>query len=51
MGKFTKLSKIRFSVECFTAGFLQFSGSNVKTCPFGGRLGTRNKIEAFQGFY
>ena len=48
--KFTKLSKIGFFMECFTADFLQFLSKNVKILLFGGRLGTRHQIQAFQGF-
>ena len=45
-----KLSKIGFSVECFTADFLQFFTKNVKIWVLIGRLGTRYQIQAFQGF-
>ena len=36
--KFTKLSEISLSMECFMASFLRFSGINVKIYFFGGRL-------------
>ena len=42
--KFTKLSKIGFFMECFTADFLQFLSKKVKIWLFGGRLGTRHQI-------
>ena len=46
----TKLSKIGFSMEWFTADFLQFFTKNVKIWLLVGRLGTRHQIQAFQGF-
>ena len=39
-----KLSKIGFSVECFTAYFLRVSNENVKIWLVGGRLGIPHKI-------
>ena len=47
--KFTKLSKIDFSMDCFTADFLRLFTESVKIWLFGGRLGTRHQIQAFQG--
>ena len=38
--KFTKVSKIDISRECFTADFLQFSNATVEMCLLIGRLGT-----------
>ena len=49
--KFTKLTKIGFSIEWFTADFSRFSSANVKKCFSGGRLGTRYQIQAFQRFF
>ena len=46
----TKLSKIGFSMEWFTADFLQFFTKNVKIWLLVGRLGTRHQIQAFQEF-
>ena len=37
--KFTKLSKIGVSLECFTADFWQFSSTTVKISLLDGRLG------------
>ena len=37
-------------MECFTAGFSQFSSSSVKICLMDERLCTRIQIQAFQGF-
>ena len=48
--KLTKLSKIGFSMEWFTADFLQFFTKNVKIWLLVGRLSTRHQIQAFQGF-
>ena len=45
-----KLSKIGFSMECFTADFCEFLPKNVKIWLLVGRLGTRYQIRAFQGF-
>ena len=36
-------------MECFTADFLQFLPKNVKIWLLGGRLGTCNQTQAFQG--
>ena len=49
--KFTKLSKIGFSMERFTADFLQFSNATVKIYLLGGRLDTHVQFQAIQGFY
>ena len=49
--KLTKLSEIGFSMEWFTADFLQFFTKNVKIWLLVGRLGTRHQIQAFQGFF
>ena len=49
--KLTKLSKIGFSMECFTAGFLRFFTKTSQNLAFVGRLGTRHQIQAFQGFF
>ena len=46
--KFTKLSKIGFSMDCFMADFLRLFTETVKIWFFGGRLGTRHQIQAFQ---
>ena len=40
--KFTNLSKISFSKECFTADFLRCFGKNVHFCLLGVRVGTRH---------
>ena len=49
--KFTKLSKIGFFMEFFTAKFLRFfTEKNIKIWLLGGRLDTRHRIQAFQGF-
>ena len=45
-----KPSKIGFSMKCFTADFLQFLTKSVKTRLLGGRLGTRNEVQAFSDF-
>ena len=45
-----KLSKIYFSVECFTADILRYFSTNVKIWLLGGRLGSRDHIEAFRDF-
>ena len=42
--KFTKLSKIGLSMECFTADFSLFTCTNVKICFLGGRVGTLRQI-------
>ena len=36
--KFTELSEIGFSNECFRANFSRFSGANTKFCLLGGQL-------------
>ena len=48
--KFTKLSEIGFCMECFGADFSRVFNENVKIWLLGVRLGTRNQIQAFQGF-
>ena len=48
--KLTKLRKIDFSMECFTANIWLFSSAYVKIYPLTGRLGTRNQTKVFQGF-
>ena len=40
--RFPKLSKIGFSMKCFTAAFSRFSGTNVNMFLLGGRLGARH---------
>ena len=47
--KFTKLSKISFSVERFRAVLRVFI-RNFKICLLGSRLGTPHQIRAFQEF-
>ena len=47
--KFTKLSKICFSMECFSDTFSVFR-LDVKICLLGERLGTHREIQAFEGF-
>ena len=42
------LSKIGFSMECFTTDFCDFLPK--KNWLLGGPLGTRHQIQAFQGF-
>ena len=37
-------------MECFTDDFLRLFRLNDKICLFGGRLGTRNQIQALEGF-
>ena len=37
-------------MECFTADFLRVFNENVKIWLLSGRLGTRHRIEAFEGF-
>ena len=37
-------------MECFTADFSQFFSANAKVRFLGGRLGTCQQIQAFQGF-
>ena len=48
--KFTKSSKIGFSMECFTLIFCDFLPKSVKIWLLGGWLGTRHQIQAFRGF-
>ena len=48
--KFTKLSKIGFSMECFAAGFLCLASGNFKNLLWGSHLDTHFQIQAFQGF-
>ena len=49
--KFTKVSKTDFSMECFTADFMQcFISKYVKIWLSGGRLGTRHQAQTVQGF-
>ena len=48
--KFTKLSKISFLIEWYTADFSRIFSTNVKICLLDGRLGTCHQIQAFQGF-
>ena len=50
MDKFTKLFKIGFSVECFTADLSRFCGTNCKTCLLSGPIGNRHQIQTFQRF-
>ena len=47
--KSIKLSKIGFSMECFTADFLKLFTKKRQNLFFGGRLGTCHQTEAFQG--
>ena len=42
--RFPKLSKISFSVKCFTSAFSRFSSTDVKMFLLGGRLGARHWI-------
>lgn len=46
--KFPKLSKIGFSIEYFTADFLKFSWTNLKTWLLGVQLGTCHQFQNFQ---
>ena len=48
--KFKKLSKIGFSVECFTADFLENFQRKVTAWLLGGCLGTPNQIQTFEMF-
>ena len=48
--KFTGISKIVLSIECFTADFSQFSSITVKICLLGDLLGSRRHFQAFQRF-
>ena len=45
---FTKLSKICFYMECFTANFWKFFSTYAKSYLSDGRLGTPYQIQAFQ---
>ena len=45
VNKFTKLSKIGFCVECFTASFLRVFNKDLALSD---RLGTRHQIQAFE---
>ena len=47
--KFTKLSKTGFSMECFNADILQYSGTTVQIFLLGGGLGTCH--QAFLGLF
>ena len=49
--KFKKLSKTGFSMECFTAAFLQISSAHVKVGLLSDWLGTWHQFQAFQRFY
>ena len=49
--KFTKLSKLGVSLECFATSFLQFSSRTVKIWPFNDRLRTCHQLKGFQGFF
>ena len=49
--KLMKLSKIGFSMECFTADFLQFFSATVKICLWDSRLGNCHQFKACQRFY
>ena len=48
--KLTKLSKIDFSMECFTADFLQDFTKIVKAWLLRGRLSTCHQFQSLQGF-
>ena len=48
--KFTKLTKTSVSLECFNAGFFQFSGIILTVSFLGGRHGTCYQFQAFNGF-
>ena len=48
--KFTKISKIGFSVECFTAGISHFSMTTVKICLLGARLDPRFQLKVVWSF-
>ena len=47
VNKFTKLSKIGFSMERFKVDVLQCSSTNVKIYLLGGWLGALHQTEAF----
>ena len=46
----TKLNKIGFFMECFTADLLQFFTKKCQNLAFGWMVGTCHQIQAFQGF-
>ena len=48
VNKFTKLSKIGFCMECFTAGFLCVFHKDVNIWLLGILLGTHHQIQVFQ---
>ena len=48
--KLTKLSKIGFPMECFTADFLRFFTKKRQNLALGWWLGTRHQIQVFQWF-
>ena len=48
VNKLTKLSKIGYSMEYFTADFLQFSSSTIKIYLMRDRLSTQHQFQAFQ---
>ena len=48
--KFTKISKLGFSMECLAADFLHFYGTALSICLFGVQLGTPLRLPAFQDF-
>ena len=48
--KFRKLSKIYFSIECFTAEFFAIFKRICQKLPLGCRLGTCHQIETFHGY-
>ena len=48
--RFTKLSKIGVSLECFTADFWQFSSTTVKIWFLGGGLGLTINFKLFRDF-
>ena len=50
LDKFTKLSKIRFSLECFTADFLQVSSTTIKIYLLRDRLGTHHQFQKIHKF-
>ena len=45
-----EISKICFSMKCFTADFSRYFSKNVTICLLDGRLGTHHQIQAFQWF-
>ena len=48
--KFTKTTKVGFSVECFAADFWQISSLSVEICLLIIQLGTRLQFQASQAF-